>query len=69
MIDSSEDALVVFDANVLALTDGREVTATDACCGANLIAGDVQATTFSTEEVAEVLVAWTKLHCWLVVLC
>lgn len=69
MIDRGEDALVVFDANVLALTDGREVTAADACCGANLIAGDVQATAFGTEEVAEVLVALTKMHCLLVFLC
>ena len=68
-VDGGENALVVFNANVLAMTDGREITATDTCCGANLIAGDVQAATFGAEEVAEVLVALTKLHCLLVFLC
>ena len=62
MIDGGEDALVVFNANVLAKTDGREIPAADACNGADLIAGDVQTTAFGTEEVTEMLVALTNLH-------
>ena len=54
--DGGEDALVVFYANVLAMTDSRVVTTADACGIANLIAGDVQAVTFGFQMGAQLSV-------------
>ena len=54
--DGGEDALVVFYANILAMTDSRVVTAADACDFAYLIAGDVQAVTFGLQMGAELSV-------------
>ena len=56
MDDGGEDALVVFNTNILALSDSRVVTAADACNLANLIAGDVQAVTFGLQMGAELSV-------------
>lgn len=49
MTDGVDDALVVFDANVLAMSNSRVVTATDSRNVTYLFARDVQAMTFSTE--------------------
>ena len=54
--DGVKNALVVFYANILALSDSRVVTAADACNLANLIAGDVQAVTFGLQMGAELSV-------------
>ena len=55
--DGVEDALVVFYANILAMTDSRVVAAADTCDFAYLIAGDVQAVTFGFQMGAELSVA------------
>ena len=62
MDDGGEDALVVFYANILAMTDSRVVAAADACGLANLIAGDLQAVTFGLQMGAELSVACAKIH-------
>ena len=62
MKDGGEDALVVFYANILAMTNSRVVAAADACGLANLIAGDVQAVTFGFQMGAELSVACAKIH-------
>ena len=56
MEDGGEDALVVFYANILAMTHSRVVTTADACNFAYLIAGDVQAVTFGLQMGAELSV-------------
>ena len=62
MDDGGEDALVVFYANILAMTYSRVVAAADTCDFANLIAGDVQAVTFGFQMGAELSVACAKIH-------
>ena len=56
MDDGGEDALVVFYANILAMTYSRVVAAADTCDFAYLIAGDVQAVTFGLQMGAELSV-------------
>jgi len=62
--DGGEDALVVFYANILAMTNSRVVTTAETCGLANLIAGDVQAVTFGFEYSTELLIPLTKIHCF-----
>ena len=54
--DGGEDALVVFYANILAMTYSRVVATAETCGLANLIAGDVQAVTFGLKMGAELSV-------------
>ena len=61
--DGGEDALVVFDANVLALFHSCDVLAADACGVTDLVTRDVQAATFGAEDAAEMPVGGAKIHC------
>ena len=54
--DGGDDALIVFYTNVLAMTNRREIAAADACYLTDLIARDVQAATFSTQNSTKCLV-------------
>ncbi len=55
--DGSEDALVGFDLDILAVTHSRDVGGVDACCLAYLTAGDVQTMTFGTQECSELSIS------------
>ena len=61
-IDGGEDALVVFQAYVLALANGGYMIATDGRYRKDLVAGDVKAAAFGAQTAAELLVTGAKVH-------
>ncbi len=63
MDDGSEDALVVFYANVLAMTYSRLEMGVHSGDFYDVVSCDVQTTAFGFQMGAELLIPLTKIHC------
>ena len=62
--DGGEDALVVFYANILAMTNSRLEMGVHSGDFYDVVSCDVQTTAFGFEYSTELLIPLTKIHCF-----